>query len=297
MEWFFVILLIIHIIVCLIIYFLVDFGVLKVSKQMLPIAFFVPVWGLAAIFTCNYLSRKRKAGSKGTELEELMFSSGNFRRIIYDDEKATETVVPLEEAIRINDTKVRRKLMMDIMREDPAEFVELLQQARLNDDIEVTHYASTAMMEVQRKYEVTLQKYEKEMQTYPDNIDMLNAYLRLLKRYIDSGMLKKNMLIIQRTRYDTLLKKKIAEYPAEKQPYFNSADNLIELGYFEEAEKTISFLTYKWPNDEKVWIIKLKLYFEWRNKPRFNETIFKIKQKNIYFSPQYRDLLSFWKAG
>jgi hypothetical protein len=37
--------------------------------------------------------------------------------------------------------------MLDIMREDPAEFIQLLQQARLNDDIEVTHYASTAMME------------------------------------------------------------------------------------------------------------------------------------------------------
>jgi hypothetical protein len=116
---------------------------------------------------------------------------------------------------------------------------------------------------------------------------VLDEYIKLLRKYIGSGMLKENMLIIQRVRYDNLLKKKITEYPNDKQPYFDAADNYIELGYFHEAEKLVSFLTHRWPNDEHSWILKLKMYYEWRDKTRFDDTISEIRHRNIYLSPVY----------
>lgn len=295
MGWFFLILLAIHIVICLIVYIAVRSDALEVTSHIIPITIFVPVFGFIILLIADHLTKNGKVGSKELELEDLLLSEDDFRRIKHEEEKTVKTVVPLEEAIRINDTKIRRKLMMDIMKQDPDKFIKLLQQARLNDDIEVTHYASTAMMEVQRKYEIEIQRYEMELQTNSDDTSVLNAYLKVLRRYIDSGMLEENMIVIQRVRYDSLLKKKIADFPIEKQPYIDSAENLIELGHYEEAEKAARYLTYRWPNDENTWIVKLKLYYESDNKKRFEETILDIKERKIYFSSQFKDLLTFWE--
>ena len=297
MGWLLLALLIVHIIICVFIYIAVRTGAMEAAPQMLPIAFFVPIWGIIAVFYANSLTKQGKAGIAGGELDELLLYGGDFHKIAFEDEKTVKTVVPLEEAIRINDTKVRRKLMMDIMRQDPDKYIRLLQQARLNDDIEVTHYASTAMMEVQRKYEVELHGYERRLQEDANDSAVLDEYIRMLKRYIGSGMLEDNMLTIQRIRLDSLLKKKIATHPYDKQPYLDLVENLTELTYYGEAEKMLRFLVRRWSGDEGVWVARLKLYFESGNKPRFDETISEIKGRRIYISAQFRHLLSFWEQS
>ena len=297
MELLFIILLIIHVLICIFLLILVKSGYIAAPPQMLPMAVFIPIFGVITMLICSRMARRGLASTRNAELDDLILQADDFRKITFEEEKTTKSVVPLEEAIRINDTKMRRKLMMDIMRQDPGEFIRLLQQARLNDDIEVPHYASTAMMEAQRKFEIDIQRQEKELQAHPEDKEILDEYIKLLKKYIDSGMLKENMLIIQRVRYDNLLRKKMTEYPNEKPPYFEAADNYIELGYFDDAEKMIGFLIRKWPNDEYTWILKLKLYYEWQDKTRFNETVREIKRRNIYFSSQYKDLLTFWDAS
>ena len=40
--------------------------------------------------------------------------------------------------------------MMDILYDDVGEYVEVLKNARMNDDTEVVHYATTAMVELQK---------------------------------------------------------------------------------------------------------------------------------------------------
>ena len=57
--------------------------------------------------------------------------------------------------------KVRHSLMLDILHKNPNEYIAILQKARNSDDTEVTHYATTMMMEIQTEYEKKLQQYEK----------------------------------------------------------------------------------------------------------------------------------------
>lgn len=294
---FLLIYLIVHTIICIFLYISVKTGNIAAPPQMLPIAVFVPVWGVITVLVCSRMGKKGLAATRNAELDDLILHADDFRKTTFEEERTSKSVVPLEEAIRINDAKIRRQLMLDIMHEDPAEFIRLLQEARLNDDIEVTHYASTAMMEVQRKFEIDIQRQEKELQANPESKEILDEYIKLLKKYIDSGMLKENMLIIQRVRYDNLLKKKMTEYPNEKQTYFDAADNYIELGYFNEAEKMVHYLVRRWPRDEKSWMLKLKMYFEWRDKAKFEDTLSEIRKRKVYFSSQYKALLSFWEAS
>jgi len=296
MELLLLICLFIHIFIFITVYILIKTGVVVVTPYMLSIVLLVPLWGIITLLICDRLTKQGRADTKERELEELILGSGDFRKITLEEEKASQTVIPLEEAIRLNDTKVRRKIMMEIMRQDPGKFIKLLQQARLNDDMEVTHYASTAIMEVQRKYEILLQKYEKELQQNPEDAEVLDNYIKLLRSYINSGIAEDNMQRIQRMKYDSLLRKKMYEYSSEKQPYYDATENYIELGFFEEAEKLTEILVKNWPNDENTWIAKLKLYFESKNKEKFEDTLGEIKKRKIFISSQFRDLLKFWDS-
>src|SRR5699024_3027342 len=116
---------------------------------------------------------------------------------------------PLEEALSVNDAKTRRQLMLEILHQNPGAYVELLQQARMDDDIEVTHYASTAMMELQRDFEINLQRAEQEYEKQPDQPEKLDRCLYCLRKYIDSGLIEESILFVYRTRYAELLQKKL----------------------------------------------------------------------------------------
>ena len=71
-----------------------------------------------------------------------------------------EKIVPLEEALLINKPGVRRELIMDVLNDDPEEYMDILKQARMNEDVEVVHYAITAMVELSKEYDFRLQKLE-----------------------------------------------------------------------------------------------------------------------------------------
>ena len=69
----------------------------------------------------------------------------------------------------INEPRVRRELIMDVLNDDPEEYMDLLKQARMNEDVEVVHYAITAMVELSKEYDFRLQKMEKLYAALPPN--------------------------------------------------------------------------------------------------------------------------------
>ena len=48
---------------------------------------------------------------------------------------------------------------MDILNDDPSKYIELLEKARMNEDVEVVHYAITAMVELSKDYDSKLQTF------------------------------------------------------------------------------------------------------------------------------------------
>ena len=86
-------------------------------------------------------------------------------------------VVPLEEALLINEPELRRELIMDVLNDNPEEYMDLLKQARMNEDVEVVHYAITAMVELSKEYDFRMQKLEKLYAASPNDPEILKAVL------------------------------------------------------------------------------------------------------------------------
>ena len=283
-----------HVLVCLGIYLCLRAGVLKFSPQMFPLVVLVPPWGLLAAAAAEWNTRRHKAGVNSIDLDDLHIS--DYRLLGIEEETSQAPVVPLEEAFLINDAVTRRQLMIEILRQDPNQYIQLLQQARLNDDIEVTHYASTAMMEVQREYEIDLQRCERRLAEEPDSARALDNCLLALKRYIDSGLLEDSVLGVQRMRYGDLLDRKRAVGEPDRRTWFAAAENRLALRQFGLAAELIGGCLAQWPQDENAWLLQLQYGFLTDDGALIRRTAEEIQRREIYLSAAGREALRFWAA-
>ena len=285
--------LILHILLCILVYVGIRTRVLKFSEQLFPIIAMVPVAGMAAAVAAEIMSRFRKGGKKEMSLEELhMAEDVRLQRL--EESEGDSMVVPLEEALSVNDAKTRRQLMLEILHQNPGAYVELLQQARMDDDIEVTHYASTAMMELQRDFEMNLQRAEQEYEKQPDQPEKLDRCLYCLRRYIDSGLIEESILFVYRTRYAELLQKKLEQEPENMQACQYAVDNYLGLSNYREAKFLADRMQNRWPDREESWLSTLKVCQQMNDAEGIRRVLRKVKRGNVYLSPAGREAIAFW---
>ena len=100
----------IHIIICLVI------GVLLYTKRittrtlLFPTVVCVPVVGLALLLTEQIMQKKELFGSSNLDVDKLKVEEVRFKRIEMERAEQKE-IVPLEEALIMNDVTTRRQLM------------------------------------------------------------------------------------------------------------------------------------------------------------------------------------------
>lgn len=295
LSWLIWIYLIVHVIVCILMYLGVRLGILCFSGQLMPLVALVPGAGILVAAAAEYNSRFHKTGTRRIDLEDLHLEEEDLRFSKPDSEGREEVVIPLEEAMSVNDAETRRRLMLDILHENPNAYVELLQEARLDDDIEVTHYASTAIMEMQREHELALQKAETEYRADPENYENINKYLHSLSRYIKSGLIDENIRFVYRTRYGEVLKQKIALEPENMDAMLQAVDNYIDMENITEASAMAETMVIKWPNREESWLARLKVCQHTYDRAGIQSVIREVKKRNIYLTPQGRSIISFWE--
>lgn len=127
----------------------------------------------------------RKIGIEKLQVNEEIYKN-NFRL----REENDHDIVPLEEALLINDPEKRRKLIIDILNDDPSKYIELLEKARMNEDVEVVHYAITAMVELSKDYDSKLQTFERTYAAAPEDPVVLDEYCDLWKNICSRDCLK-----------------------------------------------------------------------------------------------------------
>ena len=135
------IILVLHLTVSVIITILLKFKILMVPVAFLPILYFVPVWGEFSVLACHMLKASGRDGSLTSMLERIGAEEDIYRSLIPEPE-TNSTVIPLEEALLLNDSGIKRSMILDILSKQPEEYINLLKEARENDDVEVVHYAT-----------------------------------------------------------------------------------------------------------------------------------------------------------
>lgn len=287
--------LILHIIICILLTIGMWLHILKAPKMVMMLAWFVPVWGILCVIVLDI--RVRFAGEYAEEVgvEKLKINDEIHRSILMEEDPTEGRVVPLEEALLINDTATRRQLMMEIMYSNPDDYVSQLQDARMNDDTEVVHYAVTALVELQKEYDLQFQEMERKMEENPDDEDILFRYLELVEQYLDSGLLEGNTRNIQLRVYSDLLEKKLKTAVHKLPLYEKKIEADLMVGEYERAYQDIEKVLYEWPNDESGYLFLIQYYALVKNRTGIDQVLAQIRRRKLYLSPKGRNVVKFWE--
>lgn len=288
------VLLLIHTLVCLVLSTLVKLGMLPVRGHMLPAMVLVPLWGPLLLVLC---ARGEAFGDalEDSTLESLRLNDEIRRGMQVQVREGDAGVVPLEEALIVNDPSDRRRLMLSMLTEEPDAYLAQLQAAKLNDDVEVAHYAATAVAQISKESDLKLQQLERAFKTDPST-ENLDAYCDYLGTYLDSGLAEGRVEQIQRQQYARLLARR-CEREDGAAPRIRYAAALADADELDEAEAVIMQLVAEVPDEQEAWILCLRLAVMRRDGEAVQQVIDAIDNQHVYLSAENREQLAFWRDG
>ena len=230
----------------------------------------------------------RQIGVEKLQVNEEIYKN-NFRSVEEND----HDIVPLEEALLINEPELRRQLIMNILNDDPSRYMELLEKARLNEDVEVVHYAITAMVELSKEYDFRLQKMEKLYAASPDDPEILEQYCDFMEEYLNQGILEAQMEREQRERYIRLLRQKL-KVKTTLSTCVRLFQNLMKTGDYVQVEEILGLMDQKWHRKEEFWILKIRYLAERKKGAELQQCLRQMKEEQIYLSSKSKEVLAFW---
>ena len=289
------VLLLIHALVCLVLWTLMKLGLLPVRGHMLAVMVLVPLWG--PLLVVLLIARSAVFGDdlKDATLEALRINDDMHRSMLVQGREGDDGVVPLEEALIVNDPGDRRRLMLSMLTEDPDAYLAQLQAAKLNDDVEVAHYAATAVAQISTESDLKLQQLERAFKTDP-SAQNLNAYCDYLGTYLASGLAEGRVAQIQRQQYARLLARR-CEREDGLALRVRYATALADAGEVDEAEDVAERLVADTPDEQDVWMLCLRLAVLRHDGEMVQRVIDAVDKQHVYLSAENREKLAFWREG
>ena len=227
------ILLFLHLLICVLTWIGIRTHFLKGKRYLMVPVIFIPFFGVLCIGLLQLQFFLKKENSRPIGLEKLRINEEIYKNNVQVREKNDRDIVPLEEALLINEPELRRQLIMNILNDDPSRYMELLEKARLNEDVEVVHYAITAMVELSKEYDSKLQELERLHQISPEDPEVMEQYCEFMEEYLSQGLLEEQIERVQRQRYEQLLEKKL-KHQEDLHTCVCMVKNLMKLGDFEK---------------------------------------------------------------
>lgn len=289
------VLLLIHALVCLVLWTLMKLGLLPVRGHMLAVMVLVPLWGPLLVVLLIARSAVFGDNLKDATLEALRINDDMHRSMLVQGREGDDGVVPLEEALIVNDPGDRRRLMLSMLTEDPDAYLAQLQAAKLNDDVEVAHYAATAVAQISKESDLKLQQLERAFKTDP-SAQNLNAYCDYLGTYLASGLAEGRVAQIQRQQYARLLARR-CEREDGLALRVRYATALADAGEVDEAEDVAERLVVDAPDEQDVWMLCLRLAVLRRDGEMVQRVIDAVDKQHVYLSAENREKLAFWREG
>ena len=287
--------LVIHILLCLI---YIYYKVKTENRDTFPMALvvLVPIFGFAMWVAENLFLRFKKVGDKEFEVEKLKVTDEKYRRLLTDMGSSQE-MVPLEDAFVINDSKLRRSLLLDILHKNPEEYLGVLERASGSEDVEVTHYATTTLLEIQSEFEQRLQEYKNRYETKPHDRAFLLEYSDCLKRYVDSGLIDGTVLSMQQEMLLEVVDIMMQKGERNREDAFLYIETAMDLKKYDKAKHMLDEIE---PDscESEVWNrLAVRYYWEMGQRENIDMILQNIAERKMYLTKEGKEWFKFWSKG
>lgn len=286
-------LLVAHILLCLLTYALLRRLGERAPRGYLALCLLLPVLG--ALSAALVAAVERRTGAR----REVEFATKQDSDEIYHsitvEKREDESVVPLEDALSINSVERRRSMLLDVLRDDPSQYLDALSRAQQNDDSEVVHYATTALSEQIRQMDDALKQREQAYHAAPDDEETVRAYVSCLGEYLDTGLLEGSMAQRRRRQYRDALSRL---YRMEHQ--LADGSTLCELLLDEEnvnaADALLEDIASRYPEAEKTWMLLMRLRWMQGDRDAVRRLVQSARDGRYHLSRRGADSLKFWSG-
>lgn len=289
---------IIHIIVAGVILF---FHPIKRSPLSYLLSFFLIFFPIVGPLTFLYVTHgKNHVGKEEIATEHFDWIEEAKHEKISQKKQVLQlqNVVPLQEALLLNNKAIRRELIIDAVLVNPDRFVPLLKEARLNDDVEVVHYATTILSELSTKYETQLDELEMKVSENPNNLNFQKAYLDFLYDYLMSDLLEGHLSDVLKSRYMTIMQNLIGKNQIKDiEDYQRLAMLYLETNKLDKLSQLIDVMGEQFPDEEATLMVRLEWIIAKKSATELQQFFSDLKKSRVYFSKANREKIAFWQAG
>lgn len=282
----------VHILIVLIAFFLKRKGVMKIDSLMLVIIVCIPYWGMLSAAIISIMIALNRVGRNSKDLE-VMHGNLEAEGSLLVEAPESANVVPLEDALIMDDSATKRSVMLDVLMSDTSDYLSVLSEARMNEDVEVVHYATTAMVELSKDYELKLQSYSSEYARDPEKEGLLDEYIMFLEQYISSNIIQGQFLEIQKNTLMQLLMEKVNRNPVP-ETYERFIMALLENKQFSIADEALNRMEKTYPYDDRTFKLRFRYYYETGSGQELREMISRVRNSDEYYSREIRNLVNLW---
>ncbi|MFD0962096.1 hypothetical protein [Paenibacillus chungangensis] len=206
-------------------------------------------------------------------------------------------IIPIEDALLISEHATRRRVMIDVLKQDATHYLDILQKAVSNEDTETSHYAVSAIMEVKRKLLLALQDLSVRFESDREDRHVVKTYAEVLQGFMKSGFLDERTLFKYQYTYLTVLEQLIMLGESAEWAYEEKVETELVLNLVSMAEATSQEFLKEYPYREEAYLCMMKVYYTMRSMTKLHHTLGQLKQSPIRLSNRALMLVRFWSEG
>lgn len=272
-------------------FFILRIVSMKFSIVGLFTALVIPVFGPLSAIVVIFESFKERKVDYEANFEGLI----GVKNSVYDYRQMTGDFVSAEEVFIVNSNSDRRKIMLDILRQDAKPYLDVLRLAVSNDDAETSHYATATIMQIQTDYQNEIAAcFAKASEPEATEADF-RRYIESLLRYINSKLLDENLLVRQRQALKGAIEIAVKRFHCMDY-VADYIENLICMGETDLANRAIEPLLASQCPPENIMLLKIRLLIMAQDRKGLDAFLSSLKDRHITLTSEIQEEISFWEG-
>lgn len=228
------------------------------------------------------------------ELDDVIFSKERVRIQVKADEERERNLIPLEEAIAVNDKKSLRAAMLNVLKGEIRNSLSAISLALETNDSESSHYAASILSHELNEFRMEVQKLYLGIREEDDD---QTEYEDMMIRYTDDILRQQVFSDLEQNRFVRMMVEAAESFYTKNpsgmtdQQYESVCLRLLDLHDYENCEKWCARLAKQYPNRLSAFTCRLKLYFIVRNKEEFFRTLDALKKSDVVIDNETLELI------
>lgn len=227
-------------------------------------------------------------------LEDVVFSKEQVRSHLKADEERARNMIPLEEAMFVNEKRDLRLVMMNTIRGDVQSALGVITLALNSEDSETAHYAASVLTSELDDFRLKVRglrlRIEAEEGEDTQAEAELIAYMdSFLKQKLFAEKERKKLTGVMESAAQSIFDKNAGKMTEEL--YESVCLRLMDAQDPEGSEKWCLRLAEQYPDSLAAYTCRLKLYFSTKNREAFFETMSALQESDVVIDKNTLELI------